>query len=225
MQKILIDTNEKFIDFLIACGINRQVLDHASKMDLNVPKIIYDKILMNFSEKTLDEVTKNLLGVYGNYIATKYLQIKYKNIKNEVPIKDENENIITKADIAFVDKDNMINYCEVKAVNKILDNDESYEENNVEIIKYKSIGKKLMSQVSKLLSTGSKVNVIVFRGCDIDNKVREKLTNSKVRIITILIDINNLENEIKKMIVDIYQYVKFNVTINLNSQNKIIKSC
>ena len=73
MQKILIDTNEKFIDFLIACGINRQVLDHASKMDLNVPKIIYDKILMNFSEKTLDEVTKNLLGVYGNYIATKYL--------------------------------------------------------------------------------------------------------------------------------------------------------
>ena len=225
MQKILIDTNEKFIDFLIACGINRQVLDHASKMDLNVTKIIYDKILMNFSEKTLDEVTKNLLGVYGNYIATKYLKIKYKNIKNEVPIKDQNENIITKADIAFVDKDNKINYCEVKAVNKILDNDESYEENNVEIIKYKSIGKKLMSQVSKLLSTGSKVNVIVFNGCDIDNKVREKLINNKVRIITILIDINNLENEIKKMIVNIYQYVKLNITINLNNQNKIIKSC
>ena len=82
-----------------------------------------------------------------------------------------------------------------------------------------------MSQVSKLLSTGSKVNVIVFNGCDIDNKVREKLINNKVRIITILIDINNLENEIKKMIVNIYQYVKLNITINLNNQNKIIKSC
>ena len=72
MEKIMIDTNEKLKEFLIDCGINSHIFYHASKMDISIIRLFKEKIINNYSLKTLDEVTKNLLGVYGNFIATSY---------------------------------------------------------------------------------------------------------------------------------------------------------
>ena len=126
MEKLLINDKENFIKLLVSCGISKQILNQASLMDLNIPKLIYEKLICKYNTKTLDEVTKNLLGVYGNYIATLYCKRMYKNVQNEVPIKDKSGKVITKADIVFTDLNDNENYCEVKATNQIIDNIRNY---------------------------------------------------------------------------------------------------
>lgn len=161
MEKIMIDTNEKLKEFLIDCGINSHIFYHASKMDISIIRLFKEKIINNYSLKTLDEVTKNLLGVYGNFIATSYCKHLYKDVKNEVAIKDKMGKVITKADISYVDNDGMLNYCEVKAAHQIIANKRNYidderykevfyEDKVEEIIKYKNIGRKLLTQVKKI---------------------------------------------------------------------------
>ena len=233
MEKILIDTNEKLKEFLIRFGINDQIFYHASKMDVSIIRLFKEKIINNYNLKTLDEVTKNLLGVYGNFIATCYCRALYNDVKNEVPIKDKMGKVITKADISYIDNNDKLNYCEVKAAHQIIDNirnyvDEDnvkegfYEDKDQEILKYKNIGKKLINQVKKLSSTKERVNVIIFKGCYVDDVIKRKLSDFNANILTIMVDINELETEIMRKIMYIKQFLNKNVIVSIDDE-KVLK--
>ena len=234
MEKILIDTNEKLKEFLIRCGINEHIFYHASKMDISIIRLFKEKIINNYNLKTLDEVTKNLLGVYGNFIATCYCRALFNDVKNEVPIKDKMCKVITKADISYIDNNRKLNYCEVKAAHQIIDNirnyvdlDDvktgSYEDKDNEIIKYKNIGKKLINQAKKLSGTGKKVNVFIFKGCYVDDVIKRKLKELNVSLHVIMVDIKQLEDEITRMIMLIRQSVNKNVIVSIDDENVLKK--
>ena len=229
MEKLLINDKENFIKLLVSCGISKQILNQASLMDLNIPKLIYEKLICKYNTKTLDEVTKNLLGVYGNYIATLYCKRMYKNVQNEVPIKDKSGKVITKADIVFTDLNDNENYCEVKATNQIIDNIRNYvdkDENKLSyftdkdniIIKYKNIGKKLITQVKKLLTTSKKVNVFIFEGCIVDEIIKQKLKGLNVKVITLATNIKELEEEIKNMLIQVHNIIIDNPNLNFEKE-------
>ena len=209
-------------EFIIQNGIIEGIFNHASKMNLSITDLFKDKIIDNYSEKNLIQVTRNLLGVYGNYIATYYYEKMYKNVENEVPVNDENGREITKADISFTDNMGVKNYCEVKASPWIIEDENVYvddsisiEERKFEIIKYKNIGKKLIKQASELKKKKKKVNVVVFKGCVIDNKIKEKLNNLGVHMLTINMDIIELEEYIKNIILSIkMKLIGINVNID-----------
>lgn len=212
-----------FISLFHDNGISMPIFLLARKMDLDLVKLFNDKIFNNYNEKSLDVVTKNLLGLYGNFIATNYFKALGYDTINEKVIIDENNKCITKADVSFLDKNGNLNLCEVKAVSQIIDNirnyvdDEdnnkigSFEDKDEEIIKYKNIGKKLIKQVEKLKKTNGKVNVVIFQNCIIDDVIIEKLKNLDVNIITIGVDVKELENQIRNMVLDIkedYENIK-----------------
>lgn len=235
MESLIINDKENFIKLLTSCGISKQILNQASLMDLNIPKLIYEKLICKYNMKTLDEVTKNLLGVYGNYIATLYCKKMYKNVENEVPIKNEKGNIIIKADISFIDEEEKENYCEVKAASQIIDNIRNYvDEDNNElsyftdkdniIIKYKNIGKKLITQVKKLSSTNKKVNVFIFSGCIVDEIIKQKLKELNVRVITLATNINELEEEIKSMLIHIHDIIINNINFDFSYEKEKVKN-
>ena len=186
-------------------------------MEMDLPKLINDKIINGYSNKTKEEVCKNLLGVYGNYAATTYFKSIYKDVDNEVSIYDESGKEITKADISFVDNENNQTFVEVKAATQILANarnyvdDKEYEYHNLKarelnIIKYKQIGKKLINQVTKLSSTGKKVCVVIFSGCTLDDDIKKKLEKMKVEVITLATDIISLEEEINNIVENIHKH-------------------
>lgn len=235
MEKLLINDKENFIKLLVSCGISEQILNQASLMDLNIPKLIYEKLICKYNAKILDEVTKNLLGVYGNYIATLYCKKMYKKVQNEVPIKDEKGNVITKADIAFTDLSGNENYCEVKAASQIIDNIRNYvdkDENKLSyftdkdniIIKYKNIGKKLITQVKKLLTTNKKVNVFIFEGCIVDEVIKQKLKELNVNVIILATNVNELEEEIKNMLISVRNIIINNIDLELNYEKEKVKN-
>lgn len=229
MRKIMIDTNEKLKQLLIQFGINDQIFYHASKMNVSIIRLFKEKIINNYSLKTLDEVTKNLLGIYGNFIATFYCTHLYKDVQNEVSIKDKTGKVVTKADISYVDNDGSLNYAEVKAAHQIIDNIRNYvdydntkgyyEDKDNEIIKYKNIGKKLIAQVEKLSATGKKVNVFIFEGCYVDDVIKRKLREYNVQIHVIMVDIKNLEDEIRNIIMLIKRFVSKNVFIKIEDES------
>lgn len=217
---------EELLYIINKVGINDEIIKVASKMDIDIVKLFYDKLLSaneNNIDENIDIISKNLLGIYGNYISTKYLNsLGYKTV-NEFPVIDNKGKLLTKADIAYYDKDNMLNLCEVKMSYQILDNirnysdlDEenkkgSYTDKDLIIIKYKNIGKKLLKQIEKLSSTNAKVNVITFDGCYIDDIILNKLKEFNVRHIIINVNIEKLEKELKNMIYDVYNYTKAKV--------------
>lgn len=224
MENKLTLNEKKLINIFNDNGITFPIFNHAKMMDFNLIKLFNDKIFNNYNEKSLEVVTKNLLGVYGNYIASNYFKVLGYNVENEKNIKDKNNIVLTKADISFIDKEGNLNLCEVKATSQIIDNirnyvdkDEqitgTYTDKDEEIIKYKNIGKKLIKQVNKLKTSNNKVNVVVFKGCFIDDIIKEKLASENVNLITINVDINELENNIRKMVISIkndYQNILFN---------------
>lgn len=224
MEKTLINDNEKLKRMLIDCGVSEHVFYHASKMDVSVVSLFKDKIIDNYSLKTKEEVTKSLLGVYGNFIATSYCKHLYKNVQNEVSIKDEAGKELTRADISYVDNYGELNYCEVKAAHQIIDNirnyvDEdaqtgAYEDKNQQIIKYKNIGKKLISQVEKLSSTGKKVNVFIFKGCYVDDVIKRKLKDLGASLHVIMVDVKELEDEISNLVTLVREKLKSKMVIN-----------
>lgn len=222
---------DKIKNILISFGINKEIFYHASKMDLNIIKLFYEKLIANYSIKNVDEVTRNLLGVYGNYIATLYYKKFYKNVENEVPIKNENNKEITKADISFTDKNNKVFYVEVKAAKQIIDNIRNYVDSDIplnncytdkdsEIIKYKMIGKKLIEQVNKLSKNNKNVIVTVFEGCYIDDIIKAKLNKLNVNINIINVNINDLEEEIKRKLILVREYIIKNKDLSLIQQIK-----
>lgn len=229
MEKIIIDTNEKLKQLLIRCGINDHIFYHASKMDVSITKLFKEKIINNYSLKTLDEVTKNLLGVYGNFIATYYCAHLYKNVQNEVPIKDKTGRVVTKADLSYVDNDGSLNYAEVKAAHQIIDNIRNYvdddntkgyyEDRDNEMIKYKNIGKKLITQVEKLSDTGKKVNVFIFKGCYVDDVIKRRLREFNTQVHVIMVDIKRLEDEIRNILILIKRFISKNVVIKIKDES------
>ena len=200
-------------------------------MDLNIEKMFFDKIINNYSPKALEEMTKNLLGVYGNYIATLYYKKIYKDVENEVPIKDDNGKEITKVDISFTDNFGKKTYVEVKATKQIIDNirnyvdseedlNKCYSDKDKEIIKYKMIGKKLITQVKKLSETKSNVIVAIFDGCYIDNIIKRELRDLNVSINIINMNINDLEEEIKRKLVMARNYVLENTILDIENKKR-----
>ena len=230
MENFLTLNERKLINIFNDNGITFPIFNHAKMMDFNLIKLFNDKIFNNYNEKSLEVVTKNLLGVYGNYIASNYFKVLGFKVENEKDIKDKNNIVLTKADISFIDKEGNLNLCEVKATPQIIDNirnyvdkDEqitgTYTDKDEEIIKYKNIGKKLIKQVSKLKTSNNKVNVVVFEGCFIDDIIKEKLARENVNIITINVDINELENNIRKMVISIKKDYENIIVQNNNTIN------
>lgn len=98
MKKEIVTNENGIIKILNEFGITKPILEEASKMDINVPMLFYDKIINNPSAENIDNVTKNLLGVYGNYLATHYFKMQGYDVENEVGVYD-NGNLLTRADI------------------------------------------------------------------------------------------------------------------------------
>lgn len=203
------------LDAIIKSGISNNIISFGKKMDVDVVRLFYEKILNNYSEENMSVVTKNLLGIYGNYFATYYFEKMGYDVHNECPITDKGGDVITKADLAFIDKNGYLNYAEVKATKQIISNGSSYidMDNGVnkkeDILKYKNIGKKLLTQVDKLSLDGTKVNVVLFNDCNVDNQILETLKNKKVIVHTLSFDIQTLEDiiyesvkKVRKEIID-----------------------
>ena len=230
MEKEIVTNENGIIEILNRFGITKPLLMEASKMDINVPMLFYDKIINNPSAENIDNVTKNLLGVYGNYHATNYFKKQGYDVENEVGVYD-NGNLLTRADISFIDSNGRRNYCEVKAAFQIIDNIRNYKDNSLdrtgyykdldaEIIKYKKIGEKLIRQVEKLSKDGSLVNVIVYDGCYMDEIVKQKLKELGANIITLNVNIYDLEENIKKNVLRVLNYFRKNVIINIDCKKK-----
>lgn len=230
MEKEIVTNENGMIEILNRFGITKPLLIEASKMDINVPMLFYDKIINNPSVENIDNVTKNLLGVYGNYHATNYFKKQGYDVENEVGVYD-NGNLLTRADISFIDSNGRRNYCEVKAAFQIIDNIRNYKDNSLdrtgyykdldaEIIKYKKIGEKLIKQVEKLSKDGSLVNVIVYDGCYMDEIIKQKLKELGANIITLDVNIYDLEENIKKNVLRISDYFNNNVTANIDYKGK-----
>lgn len=230
MKKEIVTNENGIIKILNEFGITKPILEEASKMDINVPMLFYDKIINNPSAENIDNVTKNLLGVYGNYLATHYFKMQGYDVLNEVGVYD-NGNLLTRADISFIYSNGIRNYCEVKAAYQIIDNIRNYKDNSLEktgyyknldaeIIKYKKIGEKLIKQVKKLSKDGSLVNVIIFDGCYMDEIIKQELKNLDANIITLNVNIYDLEENIKKNVLRILSYFSKNVTINIDYKGK-----
>ncbi len=209
-------TSYEIIDILNKFCIKKPILDVAKKMDFNLLNLFYDKVFTNSNEEKIDEVTKNLLGIYGNFLASYYFKKLGYNVDSEVPIYDGKKEV-TKADLSFIDNNGKLNYCEVKAAFQIIDNMRNYKDTSScktgcyidldkEIIKYKNIGKKLITQVDKLSKTGALVNVIIFEGCFLDEIIKQKLNERNVKIIKLAINIYDLENYIKDKVIKIQDY-------------------
>ncbi len=230
MEKEIVTNENGIIEILSRFGITKPLLMEADKMDINVPMLFYDKIINNPSAENIDNVTKNLLGVYGNYLATHYFKMQGYDVENEVGVYD-NGNLLTRADISFIDSNGRRNYCEVKAAFQIIDNIRNYKDNSLdrtgyykdldaEILKYKKIGEKLIKQVKKLSKDGSLVNVIIYDGCYVDGIIRQKLEDLGVNIITLNVNIYDLEENIKKNVLRISDYFSKNVTTNIDYKGK-----
>lgn len=230
MKKEIVTNENGIIKILNEFDITKPILEEASKMDINVPMLFYDKIINNPSAENIDNVTKNLLGVYGNYLATHYFKMQGYDVENEVGVYD-NGNLLTRADISFIDSNGIRNHCEVKAAYQIIDNIRNYKDNSLEktgyyknldaeIIKYKKIGEKLIKQVKKLSKDGSLVNVIIFDGCYMDEIIKQELKKLGANIITLNVNIYDLEENIKKNVLRILSYFSKNVTTNIDCKGK-----
>ena len=214
MKKEIVTNENGIIKILNEFGITKPILEEASKMDINVPMLFYDKIINNPSAENIDNVTKNLLGVYGNYYATNYFKMQGYDVLNEVGVYD-NGNLLTRADISFIDSNGIRNYKD-----NSLEKTGYYKNLDAEIIKYKKIGEKLIKQVKKLSKDGSLVNVIIFDGCYMDEIIKQELKDLDANIITLNVNIYDLEENIKKNVLRILSYFSKNVTINIDYKGK-----
>ncbi len=207
MKKGFIDKEiyEELMVLMKQNGINKNIFSLAKKMNINLPRLFYEKLVSSKDIKAKEQLSKNLLGIYGNYLATFYYQSLGYKVENEKPIynnsMDSDGRPIGSADIYFIDEKGDKCYCEVKATKQILGNTQDYIDE--ETIKYRNIGKKLLKQVYKLGINGDKVIVIKFEGCYIDNAILEKLNDFNVSVKTLAIKIDDLE----KMVDDIIDKV------------------
>lgn len=218
------DTYDFILDTLKQNGISKEIIDLANRMDINLPRMFYEKILCVTETKELsnntDVIVKTLLGVYGNYITACYYKSLGYDVKNEYRVYD-NGDLITRADVAFNTSDGKLNLIEVKTTPQIIDNIRNYNSNNEDkyngkyyydkdndIIKYKEIGNKLIKQASKLLKTKANVTVVIFDGCFMDDIIRDKILKKGVSIFKLGVNINDLEEQIYDMVYEIIDVLK-----------------
>lgn len=214
-KKVNKEYYKKLIYSMQECGISLPIMEIAKKMDIDLPMLFYEKLIINKDYIYKEQLSRNLLGVYGNFIASNYFKGLGYEVENEVPVYDQNCNEITRADLCFTDKNGIKNFCEVKTTTQIIDNirnyidDEefsikgSYEDKDNEIIKYKNIGKKLLKQVDKLKQGNSVVNVIVFKGCYIDSIITSELKKQGINIIYLACNIKDLEKYVENIVDDV----------------------
>ena len=208
-------------------NFSEEVINEAIKMDFNLVNFCYNMIISERPRESFDTVLSALCGIYGNIIATKYFtQLGYE-VKNEYPVYDKRGKKVTRADIFFIDENNVYNYCEVKAATQIILNDKAYintdlingyysrdlyvfnKKNNNPIIKYKMIAKKLIKQVKNLsLDRNGTVNVIIFNECNFEEKLRIKLEKMNVNIISLPTNINDLMNYLSDLLGKVYTEIK-----------------
>lgn len=214
-------------------SFSEEIINEAIKMDFNLVNLCYNMIDSEKPRESFDAVLNALCGIYGNIIATKYFRQLGYEVKNEYPIYDKKGKKVTMADVFFVDKNNTCNYCEVKAATQIILNDKAYintdlvngyfsgdlyvfNKNNNPIIKYKMIAKKLIRQVKNLsLDKNGIVNVIIFNGCNFDEKLKIKLEKMNVNIIILPTNINDLINYLSDLLGRVYTEIK-NTIVNTN---------
>lgn len=218
------DTYDFIIDTLNKHGLNEDIIKSSNKMDVDLVRMFYEKILRVKDNLTLsqniDVICKTLLGIYGNYIATCYYKNLGYDVKNEYGVY-QNGTLITRADIAFFNHDGELNFCEVKAASQIIDNIRNYNSKDEEkyngkyyydmdkdILKYKEIGSKLIKQVSKLIKTGKNVTVVIFDGCFMDDIIKDKLNKMGASIFKLAVNINDLEDQIYDMVFNIAEDLK-----------------
>lgn len=218
-------TYNLIISTLKKYGINDDILKLAERMDINLVRLFYEKILCvnekNELYKNIQSLTKTLLGVYGNYIVTCYYKALGYDVKNEYPVYDSKGELLTRADISFIDNSGRLNLCEVKATTQIIDNIRNYNSSNEEkyngkyfydmdsdIIKYKEIGTKLIKQVSKLKKASSIVIVCVFDGCFMDDIIKDKLKKLGVTVVKMASNIEDLEAFIEECVLSFCEDLK-----------------
>lgn len=93
----------------------------------------------------------------------------------------------------------------------------------MEIIKYKNIGKKLITQVKKLNSTGKKVNVFIYDGCYVDDIIKEELKNYNCNIRILMPNIKELEDEIMNKIMLIKNFMMENMIVDTKDDKSVKK--
>lgn len=199
-----------------------KILEMAAKMNVDVNEV-FKNILFSSKREVYESSVSNFLGVYGNYLATDYLSMKYNDIENEKVIDTINGR--TFIDIYFKDKD-MINLCEVKLVPQLLLSLRAYKNYTYDDIKredfefnkgysqkrnFVSSGRKLLKQVEILDSYRKEnkniiINFITFENCHIDNKILIKLNEYNVNVVTIPIDVYKILDQVNDYMSDIYTY-------------------
>ena len=226
MKKIKIEESaKKYIkEILISNSINEEIIEFAKLMDIDIIRLFHDKIYTQNQNIDLNKeaISKNLLGVFGNFIASNYFKGLGYEIVNEYPVLNKEGITVTKADIAY-EEQNELHLCEVKTTSQIIDNIRNYKDENEkkysddvffdldkEIIKYKQIGTKVIEQVGKLKNTSAKVNLIVFNGCYIDDIIKDKLEKQGVYIKYIAPNIHQLEDYINNITENIVKDLKSN---------------
>lgn len=207
---------EEIQNTLFNNGISPDLFELAGNMDFDLVNVFNNKII-NTKEKQKNEniniVSRNILGIYGNYITYVYYKGLGYDVTLEYPIYDKNGNVTTKADLAFYDKDKKLNLCEVKTAYQIIGSKEGYnkylpkndeKEEKFDILKYMGIGKKLLTQVGKLKTKADKVNVVVFNNCNIDSEMKNNLNEMGINLNVISMDVYQLFDYIKQMVTNIY---------------------
>ena len=206
-------------------GISDKLIFEAKKMDVDLIGLFYEKILLENNPKKIQDnvevITKSLLGIYGNYVATSYFEALGYEVENEYPVYDENKKLLTKADLAFVDNNGVVNLCEVKTTSQIIDNIRNYKDDeekkyngkyyydmDSDIIKYKEIGVKLIKQVTKLKKSGKKVLVVIFNGCFMDDIIKDKLSELGANVFIMAPNVKDLEEQLRIMVTNVCNILK-----------------
>ena len=227
MTKEVIDVKiqETILKSLYDNGINDKLIFEAKKMDVDLVRLFYEKIVLEKDlhklKDNVDVITKSLLGIYGNYVATSYFEALGYEVENEYPVYDENKKLLTKADLAFVDNNGVVNLCEVKTTSQIIDNIRNYKDDeekkyngkyyydmDSDIIKYKEIGVKLIKQVTRLKKSGKKVLVVIFNGCFMDDIIKDKLSELGANVFIMAPNVKDLEEQLRIMVTNVCNILK-----------------
>ena len=193
------------------------VFELAKKMQLNLPRLFITKIVESHDEKDKEDLLKNLMGLYGNYIAAISLKEAGFNVENEENVLVYDGNKSKRVDLVFSNPQGNKVYCEVKVARQILDNKKTYIDDDESSLKdstfykeiktYQSIGRKLLDQVKTLKSTNIPVLVIILNDCYVDPDIIKQLKEIDVNIIRLNKDVKSLEIELIEIIRNVEEAV------------------
>ena len=199
-------------------GVPMGVFNIAKKMGLNLPKLFITKLVLSNDKKDKEDLLKNLMGLYGNYIAALSLKEAGFTVENEeeVPVYDGNKS--KKVDLVFSNPSGNKVYCEVKVARQILDYKKTYIDDDEKSLKnstfhneiktYQSIGRKLLDQVKSLKSTNVPVLVIILSDCYVDPDIIKQLKDMDVNIIKINKNVRSLELELRMIIRNVEEAIE-----------------